>query len=210
MNGRNIQLCLISRRSRFRAGTRYFRRGIDHEGHVANFNETEQIVLISSQGVAEDVSQTLSFVQIRGSVPVFWAEVSTLRFKPDLQIMDVPGSAEAARRHLQEQVQLYGDTSLVNLVDQKGRERFVKEAYERIFAEARHFYYLKMPALTINRMKRLRFRKSSTIILTSTMSASAAAGIASVSSSRTWPKIWTVMGKFFLPFVWPFLSSCRL
>ncbi|KAI0029153.1 SacI homology domain-containing protein [Vararia minispora EC-137] len=123
INGRNIQLCLISRRSRFRAGTRYFRRGIDHEGHVANFNETEQIVFISSQGVAEDVSTTLSFVQIRGSVPIFWAEINTLRYKPDLQIMDIPGSIEAARRHLQEQVVLYGDTSLVNLVDQKGRER---------------------------------------------------------------------------------------
>ncbi|KAI0322321.1 SacI homology domain-containing protein [Amylostereum chailletii] len=137
INGRNIQLCLISRRSRFRAGTRYFRRGVDQEGHVANFNETEQIVLVSSQGIAEDVCTTLSFVQIRGSVPVFWAEVNTLRYKPDLQIMDLPGAVEATRRHLQEQVALYGNSSLVNLVDQKGYEKPVKETYERYVAEAR-------------------------------------------------------------------------
>lgn len=89
-----MQLCLISRRSRFRAGTRYFRRGIDHDGHVANFNETEQILLLESQTTPGDPSggtpaAKLSFVQIRGSIPVYWAEINTLRYKPDLQIMDL-------------------------------------------------------------------------------------------------------------------------
>ena len=94
INGRHLQLCLISRRSRHRAGTRYFRRGIDHEGHVANFNETEQLVFVEDQQSGgqrafEDFSTKLSFVQIRGSVPVFWAEINTLRYKPDLQVMDL-------------------------------------------------------------------------------------------------------------------------
>lgn len=91
-----MQLCLISRKSRFRAGTRYFRRGIDHEGHVANFNETEQILLVEDQTTSEvhpplggTFAAKLSFVQIRGSIPVYWAEVNTLMYKPDLQIMDL-------------------------------------------------------------------------------------------------------------------------
>jgi phosphatidylinositol 4-phosphatase len=91
-NGRKLQLFLISRRSRFRAGTRYFRRGIDHDGHVANFNETEQIATVASQADPNKAATTLSFVQIRGSVPVFWAEINTLRYKPDLQIMDLQDS----------------------------------------------------------------------------------------------------------------------
>jgi hypothetical protein len=95
-----MQLCLISRRSRFRAGTRYFRRGIDRDGHVANFNETEQILLLEGQpapgtlGSSEDKYTKLSFVQIRGSVPVFWSEINTLRYKPDLQIMDLPDTVK--------------------------------------------------------------------------------------------------------------------
>lgn len=96
LHGRHMQLCLISRRSRFRAGTRYFRRGIDHEGHVANFNETEQLLLVEGPATpgaqrtsVDDYAAKLSFVQIRGSVPLFWAEVNTLRYKPDLQIMDL-------------------------------------------------------------------------------------------------------------------------
>jgi hypothetical protein len=91
-----MQLCLISRRSRFRAGTRYFRRGIDHEGHVANFNETEQLLLVegpttpgAQRPAVDEYATKLSFVQIRGSVPLFWAEVNTLRYKPDLQVMDL-------------------------------------------------------------------------------------------------------------------------
>ena len=92
VNGHHIRLCLMSRRSRYRAGTRYFRRGIDHEGHVANFVETEQILLLdqpSSDGSSDEASAQLSFVQIRGSIPLFWAEINTLRYKPDLQIMNL-------------------------------------------------------------------------------------------------------------------------
>jgi phosphatidylinositol 4-phosphatase len=94
INGRHFKLCLISRRSRYRAGTRYFRRGIDQEGHVANFVETEQLLLVddpktSDLHSSDDFSIKMSFVQVRGSVPVFWAEVNTLRYKPDLQVMDV-------------------------------------------------------------------------------------------------------------------------
>lgn len=92
-----MQLALISRRSRYRAGTRYLRRGIDHDGHVANFNESEQIVLVQGPSTSnagniddENFATRLSFVQIRGSVPLFWSEISTLRYKPDLQIMELP------------------------------------------------------------------------------------------------------------------------
>ena len=42
-----LTFTLISRRSRFRAGVRYRRRGIDASGHVANFVETEQVTFFS-------------------------------------------------------------------------------------------------------------------------------------------------------------------
>ncbi len=46
------------------AGTRYKRRGVDVDGNVANYVETEQILLYHHYA--------LSFLQVRGSVPVFW------------------------------------------------------------------------------------------------------------------------------------------
>lgn len=96
LNGRNVVFGLISRRSRYRAGTRYFSRGIDREGNVSNFNETEQILLLSNTSSEKSAptsatsdSVRFSYVQTRGSVPVFWAEINNLRYKPDLKIMDL-------------------------------------------------------------------------------------------------------------------------
>ena len=42
---RQVELVLVARRSRKRAGVRYSRRGVDAEGNVANFAETEQIIM---------------------------------------------------------------------------------------------------------------------------------------------------------------------
>jgi len=58
-----VDLVLISRRSRDRAGLRFQRRGIDEEGNVANFVETEMIIRVKVEGKWS----IFSFVQIRGS-----------------------------------------------------------------------------------------------------------------------------------------------
>lgn len=146
-----LTFALITRRSRYRAGTRYFTRGIDEQGHVANFNETEQILTLNEgtgstggfaggdtvqNGKIESNNgsdlQVLSFVQTRGSVPAYWAEVNTLHYVPSLQIRGVDTALDAARKHFDEQIRIYGNNYLVNLVNQKGRENRVKRAYEQI------------------------------------------------------------------------------
>ncbi|KAF7926584.1 hypothetical protein EAE99_005779 [Botrytis elliptica] len=146
-----LTFILVTRRSRYRAGTRYFSRGVDEDGHVSNFNETEQIIILNDNssglggfaggagmqngkvgGSGDKEMQILSYVQTRGSVPVFWAEVNTLHYTPKLQIRGVESAVPAAKAHLDEQIRIYGDNYLVNLVNQKGREQRVKEAYEQM------------------------------------------------------------------------------
>jgi hypothetical protein len=146
-----LTMVLISRRSRHRAGTRYFSRGIDEDGNVSNFNETEQIILLNDStsglggfaggggmqngkvgGSGGKEVQIMSYVQTRGSVPVYWAEVNTLHYTPKLQIRGVETAVGAAKAHFDQQIRLYGDNYLVNLVNQKGREKRVKEAYEQM------------------------------------------------------------------------------
>jgi hypothetical protein len=61
-----LNFYLISRRSVYHAGTRYLTRGIDDYGNVANFVETEQIIKYGNH--------VMSFIQIRGSVPVFFQQ----------------------------------------------------------------------------------------------------------------------------------------
>lgn len=51
-----LRLTLISRRSVNRAGVRYLRRGVDSDGNVANFVQTEMIISF--------YDHSLSFVQV--------------------------------------------------------------------------------------------------------------------------------------------------
>ncbi|QGA19398.1 hypothetical protein EYB26_007087 [Talaromyces marneffei] len=146
----SFTFALITRRSRHRGGTRYFSRGIDENGNVSNYNETEQIVILNDttggltgfaggQGLPSGKSeqpgrdlQVFAFVQTRGSVPVFWSEVNNLRYTPKLQVRSVETSIEAAQKHFAQQIQYYGENYLVNLVNHKGREERVKKAYEQL------------------------------------------------------------------------------
>ncbi|KAL3231311.1 Phosphatidylinositol-3-phosphatase SAC1 [Nakaseomyces bracarensis] len=130
LNSVPINIGLITRRSILRAGTRYFRRGIDENGNVGNFNETEQILVVRKSGANPEV---YSFLQTRGSVPVYWAEINNLKYKPSLVLGD-NSTLEPTRKHFDEQIKLYGDNYLVNLVNQKGHELPVKESYEAAVA----------------------------------------------------------------------------
>lgn len=125
LNGVPVEFGIISRRSRYRAGTRFFRRGIDESGHVANFNETEQILVVKGK--------RYSFVQTRGSVPAVWGQVNQLKYTPSLRVSGYAQSIDAARKHFEEQEAIYGAPQfLVNLVNQSGYERPVKEVYEQV------------------------------------------------------------------------------
>lgn len=150
--GTPLTLVLLSRRSRHRGGTRYFTRGLDDKGHAANFNETEQIVILndnSDKGISgfagSDMqggktakamdgqeTQVISYVQTRGSVPTYWAEVNTLKYTPKIQVRGVETALPAAQQHFDEQIRTYGDNYLINLVNQTGREQTVKHSYERM------------------------------------------------------------------------------
>ncbi|KAL7417341.1 putative SAC1-recessive suppressor of secretory defect [Mrakia frigida] len=162
INKKQFTFCLTSRRSRHRAGTRYFTRGVDAKGHTANSNETEQIVVV--KGGADGAEQVFSYVQTRGSVPVFWTQINNLRYQPDLQVMDRPETADALKAHIDDQIKLYGDVYLVNLVNQKGYELPVKKAFEhamqRLDEPHAHYTYFDFHA----ECKGMKFDKVSKLV----------------------------------------------
>lgn len=77
-----IEISLISRRSVRRPGLRYQRRGIDAAGSVANEVETECVMTTAradrsqtgDQHNEEEARVFWSFLQVRGSVPLFWSQ----------------------------------------------------------------------------------------------------------------------------------------
>ncbi|KAI1447882.1 SacI homology domain-containing protein [Annulohypoxylon stygium] len=104
-------LTVISRLSCKRAGTRFNSRGIDDDGHVANFVETETIYW-SPAGVL------FSYAQVRGSVPVFWEQTPGLI--PGQQKISITRSADGTQpafdKHFEELEQSYGAVHIVNLL----------------------------------------------------------------------------------------------
>ncbi|XP_026144845.1 phosphatidylinositol-3-phosphatase SAC1-A [Carassius auratus] len=124
INGKVFEWILISRRSCFRAGVRYYVRGIDSEGHAANFVETEQIVQYSNARA--------SFVQTRGSMPFFWSQRPNLKYKPKPQISTDLNHMDGFRRHFESQVLIYGKQVILNLVNQKGSELPLEQAFARM------------------------------------------------------------------------------
>jgi synaptojanin len=60
------RICLISRLSCERAGTRFNVRGVNDDGQVANFVETEQVIYLEDS--------VASYIHVRGSVPLFWEQ----------------------------------------------------------------------------------------------------------------------------------------
>ena len=75
IDGRVIQMTLICRRSKNYAGARFLKRGLNEQGHVANDVETEQLICDSSPGFTTIENMT-SFVQHRGSIPLYWGQYS--------------------------------------------------------------------------------------------------------------------------------------
>lgn len=104
-------LTVISRQSSRRAGTRFNSRGIDDDGNVANFVETETVLWIPP-------CFTFSYVQIRGSVPVFWEQAPG--FFPGQQKIEVIRSCEATKhafdKHFESLESRYGAVHIVNLL----------------------------------------------------------------------------------------------
>ena len=125
---KELLLTLISRRSVKRAGLRYLRRGIDDDGYVANNVETEQILATPSWDSKDKV---FSFLQIRGSIPLFFSQ-SPYSFKPiPIQYGSEATNQDAFKKHFSNMLERYGEVQCASLVDKHGTEAKIGESYEK-------------------------------------------------------------------------------
>ncbi|XP_036599068.1 synaptojanin-1 isoform X7 [Trichosurus vulpecula] len=128
---KQAKACLISRLSCERAGTRFNVRGTNDDGHVANFVETEQVIYLD-----DAVS---SFIQIRGSVPLFWEQ-------PGLQVgshrvrmsRGFEANAPAFDRHFRTLKNLYGKQIIVNLLGTKEGEDMLSKTFQSHLKASEH------------------------------------------------------------------------
>ncbi|KAG0057976.1 hypothetical protein BGZ89_001691 [Linnemannia elongata] len=136
INKKPFTFVVISRRSRHRAGTRYFSRGVDADGNVSNFNETEQILVADADidGAASALPGGkifLAHVQTRGSIPIYWTQINNIKYTPKLQIFNNPETENSFRTHFETQKTFYGPQLVINLVNNKGYEKPMADAFTK-------------------------------------------------------------------------------
>ncbi|KAL6944333.1 hypothetical protein ACO0RG_001069 [Hanseniaspora osmophila] len=114
INELKCSLTVISKQSWKRAGTRYNARGMDDEGNVANFVETE-FVMYSKE-------YCYAFVEVRGSVPVFWEQDTSL-LNPRVSVTrSVEATQATFDTHFERLYSKYGPINIVNLLSKKSSE----------------------------------------------------------------------------------------
>ncbi|XP_052606848.1 synaptojanin-2 isoform X3 [Peromyscus californicus insignis] len=128
---KQAKACLISRISCERAGSRFLTRGINDDGHVSNFVETEQTIYMDD-GVS-------SFVQIRGSVPLFWEQPGLQVGSHHLRLhRGLEANAPAFERHMVLLKEQYGKQVVVNLLGSRGGEEVLNRAFKKLLWASCH------------------------------------------------------------------------
>lgn len=127
--GRKIYITIIARRSHHFAGARFLKRGVNNAGNVANEVETEQIVsdvLTSSfhdskYGFYANPRYT-SFIQYRGSIPLYWSQDLNRLPKPPIEINLLDPFFQSSALHFNNLFQRYGQPiTVMNLIKTKER-----------------------------------------------------------------------------------------
>lgn len=135
IDGHEATLGLISRRSCDRTGTRYNCRGVDDEGNVANFVETEQILVYGNK--------IYSHVQIRGSVPIYWEQTGITAQLSLTKSQEL--SSVAFKHHISKMIHKYLHLTMINLLHgSKAHEKLLTQEFENVFKLSRHHFNGKL------------------------------------------------------------------
>uniref|UniRef100_A0A3B5LUT2 Synaptojanin-1 n=1 Tax=Xiphophorus couchianus TaxID=32473 RepID=A0A3B5LUT2_9TELE len=160
---KQAKACIFSRLSSERAGTRFNVRGTNDDGQVANFVETEQVIFLDDK--------VSSFIQIRGSIPLFWEQ-------PGIQKKSIKGvllhlnenrhpngldenphlvgshrvklsrgfeaNAPAFERHFTALRSLYGKQVIINLLGSKEGEHMLSKAFQSHLKASEHATAVRM------------------------------------------------------------------
>ncbi|KAF8307217.1 DNase I-like protein [Clavulina sp. PMI_390] len=115
-------LAVVSRLGCKRAGTRFNTRGVDDDGNVANFVETETLFSTNEH--------SFSYAQIRGSIPLFWEQQGFQTFGQKIQITRPQAASQPAfDRHFLQLTEEYASVHAINLLSTKENEALLSESY---------------------------------------------------------------------------------
>ncbi|SCN62217.1 inositol 5-phosphatase, putative [Plasmodium chabaudi chabaudi] len=114
-SGKSIDITFVARRSYKYAGTRYRKRGINYNGYAANEVESE-IILHEKNNISNVI---LSYVHLRGSVPILWNQSINYKLlkKPKIKCLKTDINYTCTKKHFSYLFKKYGyPITVVNLL----------------------------------------------------------------------------------------------
>eukprot|EP00127_Corallochytrium_limacisporum_P002598 Clim_evm34s134 gene=Clim_evmTU34s134 len=119
-----LHIMLISRLSGGRAGRRFQTRGVDDDGNVANYVETE-VILYTDEF-------TTAMVQVRGSVPLFWEQTGLQLGAHKVKFPRTDeASAPAFQKHVDRMLEDFEKLYILNLLgSSKEGEKLLTDKFE--------------------------------------------------------------------------------
>jgi hypothetical protein len=128
---------IVSRKDTRRSGMRFLVRGNDKNGFSANFAETEQVIIQKNNQKKDDFN-VMSYIQIRGSIPLLWTQIPNLQFNPKMiPRPDFPENFNSFKKHFTDLVTNYGRNVIVNLIDRKGNQKDMGDYFTNLSNELR-------------------------------------------------------------------------
>ena len=131
---------LLNRRETQNLGTRYNRRGFNDKAFVANYVEVEQILI--NKTLSDYYNPVCSsYVQMRGSVPIYWYQnITLINPKPQIKLISTAESLHAFRIHMSDLTKRYGpNIRILNLLfsdiksPRRRSEAFLNIEYKKYF-----------------------------------------------------------------------------
>ncbi len=142
-----FKLALFTRLGKKKAGTRFNSRGLDDEGNVSIYGETE-IVICTEQFL-------FSYIILRGSVPVFWEQQGLQIGSPSIQIIRAPLATQPSfDRHFEYIMHQYGLIHNMNLLSSKDGsiELLLTNAYEYHVSHFPNSEQISITSFDLNKM----------------------------------------------------------
>ncbi|KAA8591978.1 hypothetical protein FQN60_017352 [Etheostoma spectabile] len=140
INGKVFEWSIISRRSCFRAGVRYYVRGDFHMTCSSSVScaaiqwtftkgELSKAAVCVHAGIDSE-GHPANYT--RGSIPFYWSQRPNLKYKPKPQINKTVNHLDGFQRHFDSQIILYGRQVILNLINQKGSEKPLELAFDKM------------------------------------------------------------------------------
>ena len=120
-----VRACIISRLNQERVGTRFNVRGVNDDGQVANFVETEQCIFLDDKE-----AKYSSYMMLRGSVPLFWEQPGINVGSHKIRLSRGSELTQPAYdKHLISLKKYYGKQCIINLLGSKEGEAMLSRMY---------------------------------------------------------------------------------